>query len=385
MRILDIARLSLKNLKGIWAAIPALGFAAAAFCLCFAGAVVSTVREEKAQPYEIVVAAAGTQSFSGSDIAAITGIEHVVAATGVLETTATVTAGGYTAALTLTGIDPDYLEGRFSQGGVFPEDTVMPYIVLNPAACRQFSNGGNAPAQGEAPDIDWTSGSAAVQTSEEAKPVTSKICGVLAEDEDAGEEQAPAAYISLSSAKKLLRKSGLSADVKTVWVRVRNIGCAKAVSRAIAALGLTVTNPAEDLQAGWDAKTKEMVYLLVIGAFCLACISLIFAAWREMSFLREKEAFLALRWMGMKDSEIRRMFAVQALMVSVTGAAIGVIAAVSLPSFLTAELKGASIYTLPVPLAAGSVSFAACVLSGVIPACTFRRRAGALLKRSYRP
>ena len=152
MRIFDRIRLALKNLRGKWAVLPAAGVAIAAFCLCFAGAILTTVQQEKAQPYELIVSA-GDASLSDNDMAEISQIEDVTAATAVLQVPATVSVGEYVAALTLTGADADYLEDSYSQGGVFPDDSVMPYIVLNEAALKRFSESGTTDDSGDSGDM----------------------------------------------------------------------------------------------------------------------------------------------------------------------------------------------------------------------------------------
>ena len=259
MRTSDRIRLALKSLRGKWAVLPAAGVTIAAFCLCFAGAILMTVQQEKAQPYELIVSAEDA-SLSDNDVVELSQTEDVTAATAVLQVPVTMTVGEYVAALTLTGADADYLEGGFSQGGAFSDDSVMPYIVLNAAALKQFSESGTTDdsknsgdtyndeedmddditsESTEAPDVDWLNESCSVQLGEGIKAVTSKICGILSDD-DTDETQEPAAYISLSSAKELLQASGQGTGYTMIYVRAKNIGCADGISKAVAKLGLTV-------------------------------------------------------------------------------------------------------------------------------------------------
>jgi hypothetical protein len=364
MRIFELLKLAVKTVRGRWTVLPLLGMAAAAFLLCFAGAILAKVEEEKAQPYEFVVSAEGSAAVGDSAITDMREISDVTAATHVLQLSVTIRTDEYAASLTLTGLDSDYLSGAFTQGGLFPDESVMPYIVLNEAACRQFLKQDDT-AGTAAPDIAWLTASFSISV-EGGRGIASKICGVLSDRDDA--DAAPAAYVSFSAAKTLLQQSGQSSAAKTAWVRVKNIGCAQAVSRQIAALGLAVTNSAETLQAGWDAELKEMAYLLTAAAFCLACAALMLAANRAITLAQRKSAFELLSWMGMKHTEISRMFALHALIVSAAGAVIGLVAAAALPSFLSPALNGTSSFTLSSPLAVVIVSFAACALSGMLPA-----------------
>lgn len=371
MKIFDLTRLAIRNLKGRWAVLPVIGFAVAAFCLCFSGAILTTVQEEKSHPYELVLSVQGSAGVTDSTIADILKIADVKAATSILQVPVAIQTGEYTAQLTLTGVDAGYPGGVYTQGSMFPTDSVMPYIVMNEAACKQFAKEEKDIGK-ETPDIDWLDASYSLSIGEESRSVTSKVCGILS-DGDA-EDAEPMAYVSLPIAKELLRERNQPTTAQAAWVRVTNIGCADAVSKQLSALGLAVTNSTEELQAEWDAEMKEMVYLLVIAVFCLACASVMLAANRAITLEQKKEAFDMLRWMGMKGRNISRLFLLHALIVSVFGAIIGLVASLSLPSFLPPELKGTSSYMLSIPFLAAAVSFSGCILLAVIPACSVKAR-----------
>ena len=366
MRISDLIRLSFKNLRGGWVVLPAAGYAVAVFCLCFAGAALQTVQEEKNRPYEAIISAEGTENLSDDVAAEIAAIPDVTAATPVLQLPVRISAGVYTAELTLTGINPDYMEGTFLQGGFFPENTAMPYIVLNEAACKQFLND-EGTSDDNTPGIEWLDERFSVQTGEGIKAVTSKVCGILSGDEEAEQEQEPAAYIGLASAKELLRESGQSTAYTAINVRVKNISYADSVSKAITALGLTVPNSTEELPAGWDMALKEMAYLIVTGIFCLLCASVLILAWRKISLMKQRAAYRTLKWIGMREKDIGRLFVVQSAMISLFGIAVGILVSVSLPSFLATELQETSIFTLAIPFWIAVLSAAVCIITGSVP------------------
>ncbi len=364
MRISDLLRIAVKNLKGRWAILPALGAAISTFCFCFSGAVLASVDEEKSLPYELNISV-GSTDLSDGVIAEISRIPGVTAATPILQVPATVKAGEYFAKLTLTGIDAAYLDGEYKQGNDFPDSSVMPYIVLSEAACKQFSSDKSQSGfETEDAQIDWINAKVTVQAGGESRPAVSKISGIMA-DEEKG--QPGAAYISISSAKELLRQSGQPGDYSGVYVRIKNIGYAQSVSRAISAQGLEAANSNEELQAKWDAEMKELSYLIVIGVFSLLCCAFLMTAWRKISLLEHKEAYTALRWIGMKGKEIGRLFIVQSAIISMFGIAAGILVSVSLPSFLTPEPEGISIFTLQVPFWAAVLSAAVCAAAGMLP------------------
>ncbi|MEM5769725.1 MAG: FtsX-like permease family protein [Bacillota bacterium] len=381
MRTSNLAYLAWKNLKGSWAVLPTIGFAIAAFCLCFAGAILTVVQEEKAQSYEVIVAAQESKSLTDNDIAEMTKLEDVTAVTGILEVPAIVISGDYTAKLTLTGMGSQYIGGDYAAGSAYPADTVMPYIVLNEAARKAFSaksvsgsdNSGDTTASA-APDIDWLNVSFTVQLGEELRPVTAKVCGLLTSSNEEDEE--PAAYISLSSAKALLEQGGQSTSYASLRVRVTNIGSAESVSKGISALGLSVSNSTEELQTGWDADTKEFTYLLANGIFGLTCASFLLAAWRALSLSRQKHEFEALRYLGMKEHDIRRLFAVQTGMLALIGITFGVLTALVLPSFLSTGEAMDTNYLLPIPFNVILGCVAVCAAAGMIPVLGRRRQGG---------
>lgn len=372
MRISDLIHIAWKNLKGSWAVLPAIGFAIAAFCLCFAGAILMKVQEEKALPYEIIVAAQESKSLTDSDVADISKLEDVTASSGILEITAIVKMGEYSAELTLTGMDSGYISGTYATGSAYPADTIMPYIVLNEAARKAFStkstsssdNSGDATAS-KGPEIDWLNVSFTIQLGEETKPITSKVCGLLTSSDEEDEE--PGAYISLSGAKALLEQGGQGAGYASIRVRVTNIGSAESVSKSISALGLSVSNSTEELQAGWDADTKEVTYLLVIGVFGLLCASFLLASWRALSLCRQRREWEALRYLGIKERDIIRLFAVQTGMLALMGIAAGALIAVVLPSFLSTGEARDTNFLLPIPFSVILGCMVVCTAAGIVP------------------
>ena len=210
MRISDLIRISAKNMKGRWALLPALAAAISTFCFCVSGAVLTSVDEEKSLPYELNVSA-GSTSLSDSITAEISGFSDVSAVTPIIQVPAVINADKYSAQLTLTGIEVAYINRTFAQGGVFPDSSGMPYIVLNEPACKQFSAENTDGFETSDLQIDWLNASVSVQTEDESRPTVAKISGILANDDD--KDQEPVAYISISSAQQLQIKGGQDGGV----------------------------------------------------------------------------------------------------------------------------------------------------------------------------
>ncbi len=365
MRIPDLLFLAMKSLKSKWIILSIAATAISAFCLCFAGTVLATVQEEKSFPYELNVLS-GPVKVSDNAITELSDIPNVTAATPVLPVPVSIQAGKYTAQLTLTGLDATYFNDTFAQGGIFPNSSVMPYIVLNKAACRQLTGetSSGTGADAEEPAIDWLNAAVSVQTSGAIKPVVSKIVGILAKDV---EEQEPAAYISIASAKALLQAAGQSTDYVGAKVRIDNIGYSEHVSRAIAKLGLSVSGSNKDVQMKWDMELKEMTYLILIGAVCLISSSAIMIGRIRISQFERDEALAALRWIGMKEKEMARIFTTQAILIVLSGIAVGTIVSIFVPLFISPEVQGTTIFSLRIPFHVLASSAVICFMASTVP------------------
>lgn len=371
MRISDLTWIAIKNFKFRSMVLSVLATAISVFCLCFAGAVLVTVQQEKALPYELEVASMSS-GISDEALAEVSGIPDVTAVTPVLQVPVSIHAGQYEADIALTGIDAAYIQYAFVQGGVYSDSSVMPYIVLNKAACKLFTDGAShseSTDETDEPQIDWINAAITVRTSESAKPVISKIVGVLSGDD---EEQSPVAYVSIASAKDLLRKEGQSIDYMSATVRIKNAGCSAAVSEQIAALELSVINDNKDAEMRWDMALNEMTYLIVTGTFVLLFSAFLAAARRKTGLSVYKETFTALQWIGMKKRDIAKLFAVQSSINLLLGISLGIIVGVSVPSFLSPEILDTSIFALPIPMGVALISAAVCIVSGLIPFCRLK-------------
>ncbi len=332
MRLSDTWKISIRGIRGKWAALVALGMAVSAFCLCCAGAVFVSVRREKSAPFALIVSSESGTEITGATLADILEVTDVEDATPVLQIPVQITMGEYRAELTLTGIRPSYLE---DQSGL-PEESIMPYIVLNEAACKMFSTKTTSRKSDSAPEIDWFNTKAIISIGGESAPITSKVCGILESQSD----DAPAAYISLGAARSLLKASGQPLVSETAYVRIRNIGCAASVSRELGALRLTAGNADMELQARWDAQTKEMSYLIALGALGLIFLTAFLSAWRRLSLYEQQNSYAMLHWIGMRKKEIARIFSFQMALLTLIGIGVGILIALLLPSFLSQELMG---------------------------------------------
>ena len=363
--------MAVKTLNRRLMILPAVAIAISTFCLCFAGAVLTNVQLEKSLPYELEVTA-NAAKLSESTLAGISGIPGVTAVTPVLEVPASIVTGQYKAQLTLAGIDAAYIDEDFAQGGVFSDSSVMPYIVLNYAACKLFQDekgSGKSTEDTDEPLIDWLSASVTIQTSEGSKPVVSKIVGLLIGDD---EDQEPVAYMSVASAKNLLSQDGQRVDYMSAKVRVENVGYAADVSKELKKQGLSVLNANEDSELKWDMDFKDLNYLALLGISCLV-IALVFS-YSQIKMLRfgKKEELAALQWIGLKQKDSRRIYSIQSMVIALLGIAIGIVVSVFIPSFLSPDAQKTTIFFLQIPFTIIAICAAVCMMVYVVPTYLWR-------------
>ena len=339
----DLLQIAIKHIKGRWAVMVAFALAISAFCLSFAGAVLLSVSEEKSAPFALVAVTQSQGGITDAMLTEIGKIADVENATPVFSIPVQMSMGEYMAQLTLTGIKPAYLENH--EG--LPDAGVMPYILLNEAACKLFLKEDEVfRASAEAPKIDWLHTKVTLSTGEGSTPVTAKVNGLLSGERD----DEPAAYISLNAAKALLRTFGQPTLTQTAYIRIKNIGYAESVIHALNGLGLVADNADTELQAKWDSRQQEMTYLFILGAFALLCAAAVLFAWQRISRAAQQTSYDMLFWLGMKQRDILRVFLLQSALLSAVGAGLGLLFAVILPLFLSQSLIGLSIFMLPIPI-----------------------------------
>lgn len=253
---------ALKTWKRI--AFPALLFWVLAVSLLgSAGLTGWELHREKSQPYQLTVTAT-----SALDPVALAQLADVAACTAVHELSGELTAGEYTAALIIYGVDSSFVEGPLDQGILFPDDSAMPYLVLNKAALKCFAADG-VPIQ-SADGVDWLNCDAQL----DGTPV--RLCGILKED---GEE--PRVYMSRSAARNLLLQAAEPTEARTAWVKLRNYGVLEQVTAEFAGLGYTWESAGTAAADTWPMRQMRAGLLALAGGIsALAAASLLWAALR---------------------------------------------------------------------------------------------------------
>ena len=342
MRLSDYLSLARYGLHRGLETASVLFTAAAVTALCFSGAILTSVRGEKAEPCELSVTAPGWMALTEQSVEDFRAIAQVVDVSGTVEVSASARTGKYTASLALVGLDGGYLrELTYIEGDPFPAESAMPWLILSQGAARSFTDPEDKTRHGAdyMPDIDWLNADLSLDTGGGA--VSAKVSGLFAGDE-------PAAYISLDMARSLLQRQGQPASYTGALIRVTDVGAAEAVSQAITDLGYTVAGQDSARQERWDAQTREAVYLAVLAAAGLLCAGM--ARLTGAALCRETMARRAgvLRWAGVSEAAICSVGLMRSILLALAGAILGA-AAHYLIAALAALGGAASGFALTLP------------------------------------
>ena len=140
----------------------------------------------------------------------------------------------------------DYPSLTFTQGGIFPDSTSTPYLVLNQAAARALS--GSQAATGDS--LTLTVGE---------NQVSAILSGVFADD-----SQTPLAYMSYDTAKNLFGDRD-----SCLVLRLQNRNAEEAARATLTRLGLTPTKEGEDPESAWWMPLSLSLCFLGCGGLVL--------------------------------------------------------------------------------------------------------------------
>lgn len=364
MRRFDLLRLSIKTLRTRFVVIYVLLVMLGVCSIYFAGAILHTVIAEKAAPCELRVTPSDYKELSDGTIWEFMEVAGVLAATNRLDVPVKVTVGKYEAELTLVGVDSTYLDVYYNMGGVFPENSMMPWIILNKDSLKTFRDPTDTTkrASSYVPPVDWLNEGFSMSIGEIA--LVSKVSGIY-ESKETGD----AGYMDLEIARKILQGQGRDGAYTSAVVRIRNIGAAQNVTKAIETLGYTVSNPNTEMQERWDVLEKEALYLVLIG------LAILIAASRQQKMetlhqeREKKDQFEALLWMGMTNTMMRNISRIQNLYVCAVGVSAGVMLGCVVPYLIPSAQRGDSIFSLTLELPQVVMCWVICVLFVML--CSF--------------
>ena len=309
-----------------------VGITISAFGMMAAGNAFFTMQEEKSQPSQLSVAA---EHITDDTLAEIEKIDGVLSVTGVIDVAATLHAGEWKAELVIQGVKPGWLEGTYTQGAAFQDGTSMPYLVLNEAAVRLFTDAdGKEIDEKEMPD--W--GKSVYLDGE--KPLTVKVCGVIQDD-----SEEPKAYMSISQAKNTLLHMGIIPAYSSALIQTQDMGSEEQVLGQLAQLGLMGASTKPELQESWKRAELELSYLFTASILILLCAGLIAQKNMAMDAIAHTPEYDQLKGMGLLKNQIRRTDLFRRVFCTAVGLASGVVIALIIPSFIPEEVRDSSIFS----------------------------------------
>lgn len=294
-------RLAWKTLPGWGKIFSLLGVALSTICLTAGGRIYGEIQMEKSQPCEIK----GSMAVDGETIGKIRQMEAVLAISGAEDALGTILYEDYQCSVHVIGVDAGYLRGEWLLGEVYPDETAMPYVVLNEAAVKGFQDKNKAGIP-EEKQRDWLSQSFRLDGIFEEL----RICGILKD----GEEEARA-YLSQRQWAGLPLGTA-EGEVRSFWVRLQEEGVKEQAVQDLAALGFRVTDQGETQAADWKGREERQLLYLGAGSFILAWSLLLF--WYQRRLCREHMAReeRQLLWMGYRLNHKVAFFQWTALLVA---------------------------------------------------------------------
>lgn len=219
-------------------------------------------------------------------------VPSVEAVTPVLSIETKLTAGQASLSGTVTAVLADYLDLSFSQGAPFPNDTNMPFLVMNEYAARNFLT--------ESKSKVTLAVNETLTMTIEGEEQSAVLCGIF---ED-GLEQ-PVIYMSYPLAARIIPKG----DRIDLWFRLGKTEDLEDGAKALRKLDVSVSYE-EALPERWKL-TKQQIYQTFLSAIVLLLCSAVQMTGqhrRELQTAREERQALALGGL----EEIRWLFPLRA-------------------------------------------------------------------------
>lgn len=266
MKLFELTALALRGWKRI--AFPGLFFWIAAVFLLGSSAITGwSIWYEKSRPCTITASA---QEVRSDELAKLLQESDILNVSELYSLTNEVAVGGFAGEWELTGVDSRFLNGELKSGTIYPDETGMPWLVVNDSALRLLHDSSDKPLVA-LDGVNWLSQPVTILSSEKA--VIGKICGVLASSED----DAPAVYLSVSAA------SMLAADeTGSILLEVRNAGCQEATRNTLQSLGYQATDTNEETQRKWALEEQKVLQGCLAGG--VALLSAVCLFWQSIRY-----------------------------------------------------------------------------------------------------
>ena len=223
-------------------------------------------------------------------------ISSIDATTPVLNVNAALSSQESSLSTSITAVTSNYLDVAFSLGGVFPDESNMPFLILNRYAAEHFKTQDDSVTSIDVNDT-------VVMTIQEQE-VSAVICGIF---ED-GLEQ-PVAYMSYTVASRVLPKE----ETIDLLFRLKRTDDLEEAAEELDQLHVSVTYD-PSLPERWQL-TKQQIYQTALSALVLLLCSAVQMAGQNK---REQQGALpqlqALCHCGLNPGQVGMLFVLRTLL-----------------------------------------------------------------------
>lgn len=243
------------------------------------------LRQELDTPYVLPGTVVGQ-----ADLEKYLEVPAVEAATPVLSFESKLTVKDAALSGTVTAVLADYLELSFAQGGLFLNDSNMPFLVLNQYAAQHFLDENKKEVTLSINDtVSMTIGE------DEQAAI---LCGIF---ED-GQEQ-PVIYMSYTLAARVLPKG----DNISLLLRLGKTEDLESGAKALKKLGVSVSYD-EALPARWRL-TKQQIYQTALSSLVLLiCSAVQMMGWHKREQTEAQPEWQALALTSLEKRQLRWIF-----------------------------------------------------------------------------
>lgn len=232
----------------------------------------------------------------------------------------TLTYESYTLAGTVQAVTAAYLQLPFTQGGIYPEQSNMPFLVMNEYAAENFS-------QDRKTKTTLTVSTQLTLTIGDSQR-KAILCGIFRDD-----LETPVIYMSYSLATKELPK----AEHTSLLVLLEQGGMAEQAQRELGRLNVSITYD-ENLLLRWKLQSQQIIQSLVTSLALILCTVVLLRRenrGNQENAARERQMLLLA---GLMEKHIQEMYRVRILFFSCGSFLLSLVAAAILGGLCTASV-----------------------------------------------
>lgn len=348
-------------------------------------------------------AMSGRGGITDSTVQSIAAMEHVDAASPVVQIPAVIRTGAYKADVSVTGIEPGVLDLEFEEGGMFGQGGTIPVLVVGGDAVQQFVDPRNPPNYADweelnkySPQVDWLGTELELQfgydTADKSDPEAplgsiyrATVSGLTKRTQSS---ESNSIYLDLAIAKRILMDNREFADhmgvplnsYQQAVVRVDHMDNVQSVMDEIKKLGYQTYSETEYISQMQEEQGRQQGQLFAIGLISLFVSAIGIANTMYASILERRRDIGIMKVVGMKIGKIRQLFLTESALIGILGGLIGlgvsyiVVLAINTgteqASFLGMYFSEGMKIGIPAWVALGALGIAlgVGVLSGIYPA-----------------